>query len=1256
MDSVYWDDGDLSFLSDDPLKDALLLSSSSTATSSPASPLDLDLPLMSSSDVSSVLDGTPVSPLPPLSMDSYCDGDSDAGCYPSFVGRQTALVMDEISYAPQTPVLAPCPRPSLPVVQAVTTAMPTMKKTQQQQHHQLVKEEQEDEGVDKEENQPAPSFRVFVEKRSLEDTLKEELVKKVKQLPAQQVAQLLTNGLTVGAEPGPISSVAGGALLPIIGPGGPRMGHKQHAILGATPIQVPVLLGNGQYAVVTTASPPASTTNTLQTPPGSLTIGHHQNQPALIVTMTPTTTAMVGMSGRQDASGGVGGPQQILVQQQQQHHHLLSQQGTGFGQSQLTILTPTTAARLGSSSAYQQQHPVVIAPRLAPAPLREIKTKETRTQVAKKRRKKKAPGDWSPTSVRGHQQFQKSSEGSGVKRNSHNAIERRYRSSINDKIKELRDLVAGNDGKVNKSAILRKAIDKIRHLTATAVKLRAENAQLRQMLLDHDRQASTAILVGTSRRDEGARGRARNDADDDMMATVDGMAEDDALSPHDSLLLGSGGGDGGMASPRSIKSNTSAGSDSGLDDPSSFLPVSSGLMDRSRLLLCAILLFACVVVDPLQLVQSLSGVWTTTDPAAVMSSVSGGMGRTILAGSVMTKTTTDEDHYYRYHHRDDGSAGGGGTTTTTTLGWAADVATAWALNVVLGLVGLALLLVYGEPRFCVGGGGGPGQGLGAAKPFWDHRQQAAMCLAVGDYSGAGRELRLALQACGRPLPATRFDLAAALAWQALRQLFHWLYIGRLLLRLSRAAAGRSITALQISRELGEEMRQTHQEVALIYHRLHQLHLTRLDSGGSGGFWSHVLGCTLALAAVNLAEAAEESGTMRTNSKNNGSLGKDSFQLSLAEIYVTAALRVKESWRPRWLCGWAERLYLSKGRRVVRRVLTTKTITAISAFSPAASSTCSSSTDHNVGGVSGGKSLVGDPFGGDRSRSEQVPPVLQWLCSPAGHRFFVGHAWGYKAQAEDSLFSLLSARADPLAHVLRLYRDHLLEKALYTLVRPGTDEVSGWWAALVGVAAQWLLGDMSEAERLYPAVEAIPSVLKTHVEDPLPRAALAAFRARRRHYDLVFDANCTLVEQVYDECDRAGQLLRQSLSVNSHRDDNFMLQTAQLLVCDWLLDCRTALWEMQEERKREKQVFSVAPAPMPAVRGFQFDLASLRIISQYIPHAMSKVFLYEAVSRLMAGAAPGKTQMLLERSLRHRQGKVSVICSRGTVECSTCRYI
>lgn len=99
----------------------------------------------------------------------------------------------------------------------------------------------------------------------------------------------------------------------------------------------------------------------------------------------------------------------------------------------------------------------------------------------------------------------------GERRTTHNIIEKRYRSSINDKIVELRDLVMGNDAKVScfnifqivwvfyhgkesmfsheqflfffpqmhKSGVLRKAIDYIKYLQQVNHKLRQENLALK---------------------------------------------------------------------------------------------------------------------------------------------------------------------------------------------------------------------------------------------------------------------------------------------------------------------------------------------------------------------------------------------------------------------------------------------------------------------------------------------------------------------------------------------------------------------------------------------------------------------------------------------------------------------------------------------------------------------------------------------------------------------------------------------------------
>lgn len=65
------------------------------------------------------------------------------------------------------------------------------------------------------------------------------------------------------------------------------------------------------------------------------------------------------------------------------------------------------------------------------------------------------------------------------KRTAHNAIERRYRSSINDKIIELKNIVVGENAKLNKSAVLRKSIEYIRYLQNLNEKLKQENMSLR---------------------------------------------------------------------------------------------------------------------------------------------------------------------------------------------------------------------------------------------------------------------------------------------------------------------------------------------------------------------------------------------------------------------------------------------------------------------------------------------------------------------------------------------------------------------------------------------------------------------------------------------------------------------------------------------------------------------------------------------------------------------------------------------------------
>lgn len=120
------------------------------------------------------------------------------------------------------------------------------------------------------------------------------------------------------------------------------------------------------------------------------------------------------------------------------------------------------------------------------------------------------------------------------------------------------------------------------------------------------------------------------------------------------------------------------------------------------------------------------------------------------------------------------------------------------------------------------------------------------------------------------------------------------------------------------------------------------------------------------------------------------------------------------------------------------------------------------------------------------------------------------------------------------------------------------------------------------------------------------------------------------------------------------------------MCDWLLETRTTVWELDSDSERSSDGTTI-PVSQSELSGFQQDLASLRRLSQLLPvstqisikisiyltygsfqSALPRVFLHEAAARLMAGAAPGRTQQLLDRSLRQRYNRSSVICGKGVL--------
>ncbi|XP_073252369.1 sterol regulatory element-binding protein 1-like isoform X2 [Porites lutea] len=520
----------------------------------------------------------------------------------------------------------------------------------------------------------------------------------------------------------------------------------------------------------------------------------------------------------------------------------------------------------------------------------------------------------------------------------------------------------------------------------------------------------------------------------------------------------------------------------------------------------------------------------------------------------------------------------------------------WLLHGVIALAVLVRIFVFGEP---------------VTRPhsdnavlFWRHRNQAEADLGKGDTMSASRHLQICLTALKRPLPVSKLDVACGLIWQVMRHILHRLWIGSWLV----SAAG-GIKLRGRSKDDKEHVKLSAKDAAMVYHQLHQLSLTGHVS--MDGWRSSFLG----LAAMNLAESADK---------------LVSFEV-LSEIYVSAAIQIRSSF-PDGL-HFIARYFLSRAQ-----------------------------TSYGASG-------------------KTVPASLQWLFQPKGHRFFVSRKWSCKAG--DSMWASVSNKVDPIAHVSQAFREHLLRYALSSIVLPTSsdenssgnesardalhflhmlnecastsrdsinmsssssssaavsdDEVAKWWVAVGMVAVHWLKGEDEAAERFYSTVESVPKSLwnaedpVANSRNPLAKAILRAYLAKKRIVkgDLTPDS----LEDCLQLCWKSGAHLAESINLGSslhHSGVSRLHQLAQLLCCDWLLGTRKDIWEFSQKSNPNQSVDPVE------LRSFQSDLDSLQKLTHNVPAALPRLYLYEAVTRLMAGANPTETHHLLQRStLRQR---------------------
>uniref|UniRef100_A0A4W5PB67 Sterol regulatory element-binding protein 2 n=1 Tax=Hucho hucho TaxID=62062 RepID=A0A4W5PB67_9TELE len=359
----------------------------------------------------------------------------------------------------------------------------------------------------------------------------------------------------------------------------------------------------------------------------------------------------------------------------------------------------------------------------------------------------------------------------GERRTTHNIIEKRYRSSINDKILELRDLVMGGDAKMHKSGVLRKAIDYIKYLQQVNHKLRQENLALKM----NSKDKSVVLSDDVEMKPE-------------MLMMSPPASESGSGSPHE-------------FSPYCIDSEPGSpllDHEQVKSEPGS--PSSVGVMDRSRLLLCA-LTFFCLSLNPL--------------PSLLGSEAQGSSGLTSahVASRTLFSLPSQTQNF--------------ATWLWCLLPWL----TVWMLSGVGAVWGCVRVLYLWEPV----------TPLHSPKSvsFWRHRKQADLHLNRGDYTAAMASLKTCLSVLTRALPTTSWDLLFSLSWNLIRYcLHHPTPLGWLV----RQVGGK---------HKGEESKTSSRDAALVYHRLSQLQLTgKLPQ--CSGLWA----LSLSMSAVNLSESAQ----------------------------------------------------------------------------------------------------------------------------------------------------------------------------------------------------------------------------------------------------------------------------------------------------------------------------------------------------------------------------------------------------------------
>lgn len=393
-----------------------------------------------------------------------------------------------------------------------------------------------------------------------------------------------------------------------------------------------------------------------------------------------------------------------------------------------------------------------------------------------------------------------------VKRSTHNAIERRYRTSINDKIVELKNILVGAAGKLNKSAILKKTIDKINDLENENYDLKMENSRLLDALSNGGSAENSSTLKHLLLQKTMSRQKRRytqSSTDTDRMTPPPTSDESNpSLSPARSDNT-SGSRPPSPLADDEITTEISRSFPDTVQPATKRVRTSNGGMStHSKLALC-VFMFAIVTLNPL---------------ASLLSS-----GR-----------SDGFDNMIRPSRRNILASDTSATDFISSL-WQqiSESALIFTVNCIILIACIIKLFVYGDP---VMNSRSP-----VATEYLKQKRIADTEFQRGNGDAAFDAYENCLQMFGVTLPHSWFELITMTLWQFVRCCLHRMHIGQWI--------SRKYTQYMRSKETRTDALHSAKELAEILNRCNQIHLSRAMKRTGHGL-------VLTMYAVNMAEVAE----------------------------------------------------------------------------------------------------------------------------------------------------------------------------------------------------------------------------------------------------------------------------------------------------------------------------------------------------------------------------------------------------------------